>query len=229
MIKLKHILQEDDFESKFEKVPFGHWDEIRAMLKGNPSHEVNTDFEREFLSLIKKWTVGVDLPTVAKKLIEHLDVIKEGARKYPELFRPSTQNGTELYRGLRFLSPTVEDSLLKKEESDFIEVDMDGETYWKCQTPISYKPRIEVQSWTTDKTVPKRFSRKSGVLIMTNQDDDFYFSQKFINVVFQKSMNATADDNESETLHLGTQYNGDVFIVISDAHYRRKFTDGDAS
>lgn len=230
MIKLKTILKEDDFEDKFEKVPFGYDDEIRAMIKGNPPHEKNTDFERELLSLLKKWTVGLDLGTVGKRMLDELDVIKEGARKFPEIFKPETPNGTYLYRGLRFLSPSLEEDLAKKQQSDFTEITIGGEKYWKCNSTISYRPRIAIQSWSSDESVPKKFSRKSGVLLMTKQDNDFYFNQKFVNVVFQKTMNTDEkEENESETLHFGHEYNSDVFILISDAHYRRKFIDGDSN
>lgn len=229
VLKLKTILKEDDFEDKFEKVPFGYDDEIRAMIKGNPPHEKNTDFERELLSLLRKWTVGLDLTTVGKRMLDELDIIKEGARKFPEIFKPETSNGTALYRGLRFLSPSVEEELLKKQQSDFTEITVGGSTYWKCNTPINYKARTPVQSWTSSESVPQKFSRKSGVLIMTVQDNDFYFNQKFLNLLFQK-MNTgemTDEENESETLHFGHNYKSDVFILISDMHYRRKFIDGD--
>lgn len=230
MVKLKTILKEDDFEDKFEKVPFGYWREIRALIKGNPPEEANTDFERELLSLIRQWTVGIELPIIGKQLLAQLDIIKEGARRYPELFKPETPNGTYLYRGLRFLSPSLEEELAKKQQSEFTEITIGGDKYWKCNSTISYRPRIAIQSWSSDESVPKKFSRKSGVLLMTKQDDDFYFNQKFVNVVFQKTMNADEkEENESETLHFGNEYKSDVFILISDAHYRRKFIDGDSN
>lgn len=209
MIKLKHILNEDEFSTKFGQVPFGEWNEIRSLLKGNPPFEENTEFERKLVLLLKKWVSGVDIPKVGEELIKQLEIIEEGANKFPELFRPTTPIGTELYRGLSNISSRVETGLNANKESDFEKMSIGGATYWKLKKPISYKARTSVQSWTSEESVAKRFAKNTGILIMTTQDDDFYFNQKFINVLFKGT-------DERETLHFGSDYNSDVFIVMNN-------------
>lgn len=202
-------MNEDDFGTKFGQVPFGEWNEIRSLLKGNPPFEENTEFERKLVLLLKKWVSGVDLPKVGEELIKQLEIIEEGANKFPELFRPVTPIGTELYRGLSNISSRVETGLNANKESDFEKMSIGGATYWKLKKPISYKARTSVQSWTSEESVAKRFAKNTGILIMTTQDDDFYFNQKFINVLFKGT-------DERETLHFGSDYNSDVFIVMNN-------------
>lgn len=214
MIKLKDILLNEetptDVKSAFGRLAFGSVRGISA-LQGKKGTEKNTQFETEMLSILRSW-VASSQPWIADKLIAKYDILKNAAEVFPTVLKPATPNGTELYRGLRRLNDSLMSSLADADESDFEQVIYNGFQFYKYKIPIKYIPRSEVQSWTSDIEIPKKFA-DSGVL-MTTQNEEYLFSQKAMYILFKQA-------DESETLHFGKKYANDVYIMIKKDVYER--------
>lgn len=222
MIKLKEISHfgPRTFDSMFGKVPFGGWEEIRALIKSNPEPEQDTYYEEMFLDLIKRWTIGMDLKDVGQELYNEFDAIKMGADKFPEIFRPKTKLGTPLYRGLSDISVSVESVLRKAKKNDFTITKVGGTTYFKHNKPIQYVPRNPIQSWTSSTSIANFFAKETGVLLMTTQDNDFYFNQKLMHLIL-------GGKYEYEVLHFGQEYNSDVSLLVDAEYYYIEYVRGD--
>ena len=222
MIKLKEISHfgPRTFDSMFGKVPFGGWKEIRALIKSNPEPEQDTYYEEMFLDLIKRWTIGMDLKDVAQELYNEFDAIKMGADKCPEIFRPKTKSGTPLYRGLSDISVSVESVLRKAKKNDFTITKVGGTTYFKHNKPIQYVPRNPIQSWTSSTSIANYFAKETGVLLMTTQDNDFYFNQKLVHLIL-------GGKYEYEVLHFGQEYNSDVSLLVDAEYFYVEYVRGD--
>lgn len=221
MIKLKEITHfgARTLDSMFGEVPFGEWDEIRALIKSNPEKESDTYYEEQFLDLIKRWTMGVDLEDIGDELYNEFDVIKRAADKFPDIFRPKTIKGTTLYRGLK--NASLYDNLVDMDttKDDFSPVNINGTKYWKYKNSIKYHPRNKVQSWTSSKSVANFFARRTGTMLVTKQNEDFYFNQKLLHIIYGARY-------EYEVLHFGKDYNFPVFLLIDDEYYTNKFVYG---
>ena len=221
MIKLKDILLliEDlptNVKDAFGKTAFGSMKNISAM-QGKRSTEKNTEFEKELLILLRTW-VQQSTNSTAEKLYKRFDILKKAAEVFPTILKPSTPNGTMLYRGLRSANPNIINVLLDANASDFEEVLKDDSNpyskfyprWYRYIHPIKYNPRRLVQSWSSTQSVGHKFT--DSVIISTTQNDEFLFNQNLMNHLFKKEV-------EDEVLHFGTDYSKPVYIMISKNFY----------
>jgi len=206
MIKLKDILNEDEVEDNFGKVAFGG-NKKMANLSGGVT-EPDTDFEKELIDALKQWTTGSPLDA-AERLYPLHSMLKKAADKYPSVLRPTTPNGTLLYRGLGLVNEKMQSQLKSIPKSKWKEIRLDYKTFWKCGKPVNYTPVSKIQSWSTSKSVATRFSSE-GFLI-TKQNDEFLFNPKLLQILYQGRV------SEQETLHFGQSYKDSVYIHISDS------------
>lgn len=211
MIKLKHILIEDEISDKFGNVAFGGSAKIAALQ--NKDREKDTEFEKEILKKIKLW-VNAELQS-DESIYDNRNIIKKASKKFPEIFKPYTSNGTYLYRGLSGFasSNSLRDSVLKTKSEDWTESVITG--WYNFKKPIKYTPHKLVQSWSDDFKVAYKFSntsRMGGGILMTKQSDEFFFNQKFIEIIYSGRY-------ESEVLHIGQSYKNDVELLISKKWY----------
>lgn len=214
MIKLKNILKEDNVEDNFGKVAFGG-NKKMANLQGSIV-EPDTDFEKELIDALKQWTTGSPIDA-AERLYPLHTMLKKAADKYPKVLRPTTPDGTLLYRGLGLVNEKMESKLKKIPKNKWKEIRLDYKTFWKCPEPVNYTPASKIQSWSTSKSVATRFASE-GFLI-TKQNDEFLFNQKLLQILYQGRV------SEQETLHFGQSYKDSVYIHVSDAFFFNLYGD----
>ena len=112
MIKLKHILQEDEVEDNFGKVAFGSDMGIVRMQGGNKG-EKNTPYETELLGILERWTEG-GWEGTSDLLWKKYSLLKKASKVFPRVLKPNTPNGTEVFRGLQDINPKLEKNFLKR-------------------------------------------------------------------------------------------------------------------
>jgi len=218
MIRLKDILKEDEVEDNFGNVFLGNNRDI-AKLQGKEP-EKNTSFENKILIALIHWVAGLSdssWDSAQKTLINNYPLLKKAASAFPTVLKPKTPNGTELYRGLKKLNPSLKSQLFETSPSDWIE----ERGLWRYTKPISYTPHQDIQSWSTSRLIARGFSTelgsKSGILA-TTQNDEFLFNQDFISIMYSKTSAKKID--ESEVLHFGKQYSNDVYIMVHDPVFK---------
>ena len=218
MIRLKDILKEDEVEDNFGKVFLGNNRDI-AKLQGKEP-EKNTPSEKKILIALTRWVAKLSdsgWDSAQKTLMNNYPLLKKAASTFPTVLKPKTPNGTELYRGLNTLNPSLKSQLFKTSPSDWIEAG----TLWRYTKPISYTPHQDIQSWSTNKLIARGFSTeldfKGGILI-TNQNDEFLFNQDLISIINSKT--GANEVDESEVLHFGKQYSNDVYIMVHDPVFK---------
>jgi hypothetical protein len=215
MIKIKDILSEAETDPKkaFGDIVFGDKsDELYkkfVKLQGKTGSEKNTRIENQIMSYLLKW---VDLPdgNISNYLYKNKSLFKNAKNKFPAIFKPETPNGTDVYRGLKTVPKSLISSLQKKyDPNDYTKINIGGKVFYRYDKPISYKPERDIQSWTSNENVAKRFA-KSGVLT-SEQNDEYFFNQKVMNYLFSYISN----QSENEILHFGKKYSNPVFIALS--------------
>lgn len=215
MIKLRDILLliEDvptTVKDAFGKIAFGSMKPV-SVMQGKRSTEKNTEFEKELLEILRSW-VKQSNNFNAQQLYSKFDILKKAAEVFPTVLKPSTPNGTEIYRGLNVINQELLDKIIETEPDDYEKTSVSfrrqsGTPAYKYKTPINYTPRRPVQSWTSDLDVAGKFT--SHAIISTKQNDEFLFNQKLMNHLFKK-------DVEEEVLHFGTEYSEPIYITISE-------------
>lgn len=218
MIKMKHILQEDEVEDNFGKVVFGSDMDI-VRMQGRNQGEKNTPYETELLQALQLWVTDSDEET-AKLLYRKFPLLKKAAKVFPKILKPKTPNGTQIFRGLQDISFDLWMKLSETNPSEWTE----EHGLWKYGKPISYKPHKLVQSWSSDALTALSFMDDDGALLSTKQNDEFLFNQEFIKMLFSQTEQSFGD--ESEILHFGKIYADDVYIEIQSQIFKKMFTDG---
>jgi hypothetical protein len=206
MIKLTDILNEKE-DKDFGAVAFGDSDQdkgfpafLRMQGKSVKDEEENTTIERKILNALIDWADG-SADYIANSLTKFLPQIKTAKKRFPEIFAPSQSNGTEVYRGLDQISKKLIKSLVEK--TKYEDWKRKGE-YMICTKPIKYSPHRDWQSWSYSKSIAKNFG--SDATLVTKQDNNFYFSNKTMRIVF--------GDNEREVLHNGKTFSNPVYIMM---------------
>lgn len=216
MIKLKHILNEDEVEDNFGKVAFGSDPDI-AHFQGKKV-EKNTDYETELLSILSQWVQG-GWDNTEDILWKKYPIIKKAANVFPQIFKPETPNGTNLYRGVSNINPKLEKQLLQTNPSDWIE---DGD-WWQYTNPVEYTPRKSIQSWSSERDVAEGFAFEymPGAMLITKQNNEFFFNQKFLSLVYSKEQGTEMD--EHEVLHFGKTFTEEIYILLSYQLFKNLF------
>jgi hypothetical protein len=228
MIKLKDILLELDTDPKkvFGDIVFGDkkhnkfYNKI-VNLQGKTGSEQNTKDEEIILKILLKW-VGSNNKKVVNNLYSYEDLFKNAAKVFPSIFKPTTPDGTTIYRGIRVVNEKTILKLKKTSPKDWKKIKFGSIQYVKCMKPIQYTPHLEIQSWTTSKTVAHEFGSKlsskdgvwgyNGGILISKQNDEYLFNQKVMNLLFGES-------KEDEILHFGNKYSEEVFIAIPETSY----------
>lgn len=232
MIKLKTILKEDEVTDKFGNVAFGEDPKI-ADLQNKNDDEENTEFEADLLDMLYQWVASsVDTHDIQDDLYKIKNILKKAQGKFPEVFKPKTPNGTQLYRGLKW-KPEKIASLINNQKSGFKMYGIPTrkgsvEIFWMYEKPIEYKPTGKVQSWSTYSSIAIDFSTwnlddfdtdfDAAVLLKTKQNDEYIFNQDLMDILWY---NTTASQSEEEILHFGKTYSEPVYLLISDALYKK--------
>jgi hypothetical protein len=217
MIKLKDILSEAETDPKkaFGDIVFGDISQDNffkklVKLQGKTGSEKNTKIENLILSYLLQWLMDSSA-TTSNHLYKNKDLLKNAKTKFPSIFKPETPNGTEVYRGLHDISRNITLPLRQKSDyNDYTKIKIGAEVFYRYDKPISYKPHRDVQSWTSNVNVSKRFGRH-GILI-SEQNDEYFFNQKVMDYLFSS---VGGDRRENEILHFGKEYSKPVFIAIS--------------
>lgn len=216
MIKLKGILSEAETDPKkaFGDIVFGDTsqdDFFKKLVKlqGKTGFEKNTKIENLILSYLLQWVYNPS-GTISHYLYRNKDLLKTAKTKFPSIFKPETPNGTEVYRGLKNIPNSLIYNLQKKyDPNDYTKVKIGGKVFYRYDKPILYKPERDVQSWTSNENVAKRFAQ-SGILT-SEQNNEYFFNQKVMNYL----MSYINGRSENEILHFGKEYSKPVFIAIS--------------
>lgn len=180
-----------------------------AKMQGaKPGSESNTDLEDRMYNAIQTW---VNSSTMGEQLMKNfISKIPALAKQYPTIFKPTTPNGTILYRGLDTIQNRLWRELVKLGPEYWTPVVQSGDEIMLCKKPITYKPRGVVQSWTPDVKIAQRFAAQGA--LVTRQDNDFYFNSKVFSIFFGK--------DEKEILHVGQSYNKNVYLAVDMDLYR---------
>jgi len=173
-----------------------------AKLQGaKPGSEPDTEGEKMLYKALQKWV------TNPKDAVTDLYGFKKDLKKvindFPEVVKPSTPDGTLLFRGLNNLSPDLEAQINKADPTDWIK----SGNWYLLKTPIKYTPRRVIQSWTPNyKVAEEGFS--GHAMLITRQNSEFIFNQNVFKVLY--------DENEREILHFDNQYSGNVYVAIAE-------------
>ena len=222
MIRLKHILKEDEVEDNFGKVAFGEDPRIAKMqgisiqMKDYTGGEENTPYERELLHILKSW-VEQSSDRTADVLYSKFPILKKATKVFPQVLLPETPNGTMVYRGLEKPNQKLLDMIHKTKKEDWeIGETIKKYTMFRYVNPISYTPNRPVQSWSTDPKQVTSFFYASGVLLSTKQTDEFLFNQNLMKYIFTKSNDFSGGNDEKEILHFGRNFKADVYLSITE-------------
>lgn len=222
MIKLKHILKEDEVEDNFGKVAFGEDPRIAKLqgisirMKDYTGGEENTPYERELLDTLKSW-VNQSSDRTADVLYSKFPILKKAAKVFPQVLLPETPNGTLVYRGLLMSNQKLLDMIHKTKREDWeIGETIKNYTMFRYVNPISYTPNRPVQSWSTDSKLVTSFFYESGMLLSTKQTDEFLFNQNLMKYLFNKSNDFSGGKDEREILHFGKNFKEDVYLSITE-------------
>jgi len=225
MIKLKDILSEAETDPKkaFGDIVFGDISQDNffkklVKLQGKTGSEKNTKIENLILSYLLQWLMDSSA-TTSNHLYKNKDLLKNAKTKFPSIFKPETPNGTEVYRGLKNISRNITLPLRQKSDyNDYTKIKIGGKVFYRYDKPISYKPHRDVQSWTSNVNVAKRFG-EHGILI-SEQNDEYFFNQKVMDYLFSF---VDGEQRENEILHFGKEFSDDVFIALSVIEFKRFF------
>ena len=214
---MTQIIKEIESEPVFQNVAFGqktsynkYADQI-AKLQGKVAGEKDTKTEAEIGKILQKWFQTDMNPQNAEKLYKHFELFKAAKNTYPKIFKPSTKNGTILYRGLSLLPQTLKDFFKEgKTSKENWKKEKIGERFYMVYSnPIEYQPENLVQSWTDSKSIASEFG--SNALLITKQTDNFLFNHKFIATMMGV--------DEREVLHFGKMYDKPVMIGLMPSIY----------
>lgn len=222
MIKLKHILQEDEVEDNFGRVAFGSDMGIVRMQGGNKG-EKNTKYETELLQTLELWIRQSDGET-ANKLYKKFSLLKTAAKVFPQLLLPETPNGTTLYRGLDNPNEKLLSIIAKTKKEDWETGEtIGGIAMFRYSKPIKYTPHRPVQSWSSNPKTAAQFGifSPTGIMLDTKQNDEFLFNQRLMQYIFN-DVNV-GDGDEQETLHFGKTFKEEVYINITDRDWLSLF------
>jgi hypothetical protein len=223
MIKLKDILLESptSVEKTFGKIVFGdpdgEWSDDFASLQNVEPIERNTEEEDEILRILSIWVQDPDdEDPVDNKLYSKFELFKKATNSFPNVFKPRTPNGTELYRGLSRSGKNII-TRLENTKSDDYEQFGQNKMYFKFKRPIKYVPHNLVQSWTSNPNVAIEFSQvdsyELGAILITNQNDEFLFNQDALKIFSEEY-------EEDEVIHFGKEYSDEVYVAIHLKMYR---------
>lgn len=215
--KANKVHNEKDAKSVFQTVAFGQSSQYNtnaksiAKLQGKLAGEKDTKTEAEIVEILADWIVTVEMnSSAAKNLYKHFELFKDAKEKYPKIFKPSTKDGTTLYRGLTNMPSKIKD-LFKKGtlKTDWKKETIGTRTYMVLNKPVQYTPENLIQSWTHSKEVALDFA--DSCLLTTKQDENFLFNHKFIALL--------ADMDEKEVLHFGKTYSNPITIAVELGMY----------
>jgi len=213
IIKLKDILLNEDIPSDvkdaFGNIAFGQNTAI-SILQGTNKNEPNTKFEAELISSLKNW-VSFSSDKTAKELYAKKELLKKASDYFPSILKPTTPNGTQIYRGLSRTMFSDEDFEKMKPDDFESPLIFGGKKYYKYIHPINYTPHREIQSWTVKLNIAKKFMSMGDYILMSKQNNEYMFSQKLMHTLF--------GENEGEILHFGKKYSDDIFALVSDDVY----------
>ena len=198
-MKLSKIL-----EGEYGNILFGDKDDPAKFAKmqgAKPGSEPDSPEEKKLLLLLKKWTVNPahsiqDLYKIREKL-------KSLANEYPKILKPSTPNGTVIYRGLTSTNPQIESQVKASNPEDWIKA---GRLYI-LKTPIKYIPRSDIQSWST-RMETGMYSFGQGGMLISKQNEEYMMNQEALSILYPLS--------EDEILHFGKNYDQNVYFAGID-------------
>jgi hypothetical protein len=220
MLKLKDILYEDKVDDFFEKIPFGSDKESISNLKKldpnkyrNSNEEADTELEQELHYAVQSW-LEASTPELGKTIYNFRDVIKlaQSENHFPEIFKPTTPNGTIVYRGLSNTNDELRNVILSSNPEEWVRLKNQSIL---LTTPVSYNPHNLAQSWTTSPSTAKTFSgnryitKTFGVVLITKQNDEFAFNSGFLQLAAPGYAK-----NENEIIHLGKTFSNNVYVLI---------------
>lgn len=220
IVKLKNILVEDEVDDVFGDVAFG--EDSRIVRYQNKSEiEADSELEYKLHRALKNW-VSLDNNGRIKAsdvLYPYEDLFRKAQTKFPSIFRPTTRNGTALYRGLSWFSPDNARALKEKPIEEFKRISVADTWYWLHPKPIQYNPENELQSWTSSPEVARKFSMSKigkysaqyGGLLFTTQNDEFLFNQKFLGRIWTPP--------EDEVIHFGKKFKKPIHICLHDFYF----------
>jgi hypothetical protein len=184
--------------------------------------EKDTDIEARYFEKIWDFVADNDKHPKLKSALIHL---KKCTKDYPEILKPDSN---VLYRGTVGREDLIKKHYIKslKEVEAFLKMPkkkIGDNTYVLLEKSYSYKPRHEIQSWSTkiykaEEFTPGGKSSDSDewdapkvVYQATSSDKDLIFSTKFMNKIAKKALG----DTEYEIIRIGGPINVQVWLCIT--------------
>ena len=220
--KKKYVVKKDaDTGSKtFGKIVFGDEEpsykkKVRYNeLQDIPHDETEKDTIEE--AKIKKYLQNwVNNYSYHEELANEKELFKKLSKEYPKVFKPATEKGTLLYRGLRRLNQEMLKELAETTTlDDYVFFNFEGVDYRRfvlLKKPINYRPRKEIQSWTDNIDSARSFAYQG--FLVTKQDDDYFINKELLEIMYEA--------NENEVIHFGTNYDSNIYFAMELDEFKK--------
>jgi predicted enzyme related to lactoylglutathione lyase len=170
---------------------------------------------QKFYETVEDWKQGSDSSNAKflEKFKEYFDI---GKRKNPEVFRPDFPKRTPVYRGLNNISPSIKRVIKNSDWRDWKRTEFKAgkreNDYWYTYGgKFTYEPHQPAQSWTTDPKVifDGFYDSESSVILTKRLDDEFYFSNKFLDWISHGTFRG-----EKEVVRIATK-GSDVELLVT--------------
>jgi len=172
------------------------------LLQGTKEFEPDTKLEDKIFEMLTTWTQN---PSNAQNIYIKRDILQQAKKDYPKVFAPNFKG--LVYRGL---SASFEELDFPKNlilrDFEKISVSRDN-NYFLYKKPIQYKPKKNVESWTTD--IKTAISFGGNVVLISKVDDSFYMNPDVMNEIYYGA-------DEDETIKIGKEFTKNVFVMVRD-------------
>jgi hypothetical protein len=202
----KYAFVNDDFDGY----------KVARRLQSTNENEPANKLEKQLYKDLERWQED-STNYNANKLYNNKNIFDKLATQYPKIFKPS-EKFQYVYRGISNLEYKYVRDIIwqlyndKIELSDFVKID---DVYFLYTKPFDYKPERNAQSWTKDIDVALSFSRDA--MLITKKDDNFIMNYQYYNAINEVQ--------EDELIHLGKEFDNNVYIMFRIQYFVEKFLD----
>lgn len=219
-MKLIDILRE--MEAPFQKVAFAdpkNNPELATLQGAKPGSERDTELEKRMYKALEMWKNSA-AEGVADFVYKNRAVLPDLISSYPKVFKPSAGTVYRGYGGTATNVAKVTAGVFDMRTVHPLAKQMMA-AEWKVtkgghisKQPITYKPHINLQSWTPYTNVANQFN-KTGITLVTEITDQTS-GEWILNPKSSEMFWEGKSRGEGEMIHVGTKYSTPVYVMLDD-------------